>query len=88
MKVYAKCPGCGNVQLTTDQEEDVICDNCNGVYFCDDKCILVEKHRLISPSEYAKKIGKSKARVTQQMDLKQVEVIEYDGGRLIYLPEK
>jgi len=49
---------------------------------------LIDPDRLISPSEYAKKIGKSKARVTQQMDLKQVEVIEYNGGRLIYLPEK
>jgi len=48
----------------------------------------IDPDRMISPSEYAKLIGKSKALVTKMMNEGKVEVINFKGGRIILLPKK
>jgi len=48
----------------------------------------IDPDRMISPSEYAKLKGKSKALVTKMMNEGKVEVINFKGGRIILLPKK
>lgn len=45
--------------------------------------LKVDRTKLITPSEYAKKVGVTKAAVTKMMDTERVKVIQIKGGRLI-----
>lgn len=47
--------------------------------------LKVDRTRLVTPSEYAKMIGVTKAAVTKMMNEGRVKVITIKGGRLIYL---
>lgn len=47
--------------------------------------LKIDRTKLITPSEYAKLIGVTKAAVTKMMDTGRVKVVEIIGGRLIYL---
>lgn len=47
--------------------------------------LKIDRTKLITPSRYAEKIGKTKAAVTKMMDEGRVRVITIDGARLIHL---
>ena len=47
------------------------------------KPLKVDRTKLITPSEYAKKHGVTKGTVTKMMDADRVTVIDITGGRLI-----
>lgn len=47
--------------------------------------LKVDRTKLITPSEYAKMLGVTKAAVTKMMNEGRVKVIHIKGARLIYL---
>ena len=47
--------------------------------------LKIDRTKLITPSEYAKRIGVTKAAVTKMMNTGRVKVVNIAGGRLIYL---
>ena len=46
--------------------------------------LKIDRTKLITPSAYAKKHGISPAAVSKRMDTGNVNVVEINGGRLIF----
>ena len=47
--------------------------------------LKIDRTKLITPSEYAKKYGITKGAVSKMMDAERVTVVKIIGGRLILL---
>lgn len=49
------------------------------------KELKIDRTKLITQSEYAKKIGVSKARINKMVSDDELKVVEIKGAKLIYL---
>ena len=56
----------------------------NIVYTCTMESLKVDRTKLYTQAEYAKKIGVTRARVNHMIKAKQLETVEIKGSILVY----
>jgi len=62
----------------------MFCFVVNNVYYCIMEVLKIDRTKLYTQSEYAKKIGVSRSRINHMVKADQLKIVIINGARLIY----